>query len=1045
MHYQEQSDETLVMLTLAGEQSAYEVLVIRYEKAVISAAYSVIQNRSLAEDAAQDAFITAWMKLNILREPKKYGPWVCRIAKNCAKNMAVRFRGFLGFDVMENRLSEDERCQNPEFMYVSSEESELLRESISNLPEKVKTVINLYYFEGLSIAEIADRMRISAGTVKLQLHNGRKRIRKELSAMNEEMNDTLVQRVMKKVEELKLWKLKNNKNGFEEVYEDVLNEVEQLPESTDKYHTMADVLVRGWWWIPGKQDDELLARISEMAELGKNEEVMRFLVAQEDGEYGIGRIEFIRDKQIPRLEAKGFTKTLGYEWFWLGYSYFENNEPEKGFEAYNKVLSILKPSDFYYVFTLANIEMQKKYADEYKNKDYNKIRLIVYTNELHIKEGKLRYCWNEDYICTGGLLSNTEFNDILKNASYCDGNFTVDGAAKGESFTGSDGNTLTFVSDTESVQTPCGTFDSCQLWITKNCGTVYKTYFKTGIGIVKQETFIDGITETQILKSYNIFGGTGIIPFAKGNTWEYISGYNPEYMNIQTKFTVQYADEKSVILSGNAEIERVKYDENSWLDMILQIRNEYFDHNVYKVCDVYHAIERAQVLAKTPLEKAHTKAACSVARRILNTNPQFNPNYTATGHWNFFKRHVTEKVNSKIKYSQYFCWSFELKLFLGDNVCDSLLYNDIYDIFNDNVGCLWSDDWKAETEFTIKHIFNEEFPIETKLCFENVGSITTKAGTFENCLKCSIETDGFCRGIGYRGGKKEYYFAPGIGIVRTVNYYYEDTCKAVYELTAYEGTGEGYMPIADGMIRRYDAIDLTDGYVAGVEYTYCANDDGQIIIFSDQCGIKKKFEKITQYGSVLGEKIEEDLWNQGKYEESRLRHDVNNFNILVHFLTRENRNWAMPEKAAAWSKYRMNIIENFGKEGEIPRAWLGLYIDSCFRVACAMFGYGNKDEGYQYLDNSIEMVKKWLEIPDGELLEVGNEMIYGGIKVVKGKVIIELPDGTREAIYSYDAFDFDIGIMYNGMTAPSGWEWFNSVRDEERFKQAIERVKALMK
>ena len=50
----------------------------------------------------------------------------------------------------------------------------------------------------LSIAEIAGRMRISEGTVKWQLHDGRKRIRKGLCAMNEKYNDTLVQRVMKK-------------------------------------------------------------------------------------------------------------------------------------------------------------------------------------------------------------------------------------------------------------------------------------------------------------------------------------------------------------------------------------------------------------------------------------------------------------------------------------------------------------------------------------------------------------------------------------------------------------------------------------------------------------------------------------------------------------------------------------------------------------------------------------------------------------------------------------------------------------------------------
>lgn len=212
MYYQNETDETLVMLTLAGEQNAYEVLVTRYQKAVISSAMMVTKNYFMAEDAAQDAFVTAWMKLDTLQEPKKYGSWVCRIAKNCALNMISRYRSFLPLDVVDNLDISDDQSQNPSVLYALSEEKNEVSNSIGRLPEKVRQIIHLHYFEDLSIAEIADRMRISEGTVKRQLHDGRKRIRKELCAMNEKYSDTLVQRVMKKVEELKLWQVKNNKS-----------------------------------------------------------------------------------------------------------------------------------------------------------------------------------------------------------------------------------------------------------------------------------------------------------------------------------------------------------------------------------------------------------------------------------------------------------------------------------------------------------------------------------------------------------------------------------------------------------------------------------------------------------------------------------------------------------------------------------------------------------------------------------------------------------------------------------------------------------------
>ena len=264
MQFQNQDDKTLVMLTLAGEQRAYEALVARYQRTVIASAARITRSQFMAEDAAQDAFVTAWMKLDTLEEQDKYCSWVCRIAKNCALNMIRRYRGIIPVDLAEYGDIADDPRVNPEYKYVASEEENELHTAVSKLSDKVRTIIQLYYFEGLSIVEIADRMRVSQGTVKWQLHDGRKKIRKELCAMNEKWNDTLVERVMKKVEELKLWQLKNNKDGFEVIYKDVLKDVESLPESKSKYHALADVLHSGWWWLPGTKNDELFESIKKV-------------------------------------------------------------------------------------------------------------------------------------------------------------------------------------------------------------------------------------------------------------------------------------------------------------------------------------------------------------------------------------------------------------------------------------------------------------------------------------------------------------------------------------------------------------------------------------------------------------------------------------------------------------------------------------------------------------------------------------------------------------------------------------------------------------
>ncbi len=1048
MQNQNYTDETLVMLTLAGDQSAFEKLVIRYQNAVIASAVQITHSRFMAEDAAQDAFVTAWMKLNTLQQPDKFCAWVCRIAKNCARNMVTRYRGFIDFDLVENtEITEDPRT-NPAELYALSEEKVELHKSLGKLPEKVGCIIRMHYFDGLSVAEIANRMRISEGTVKRQLHDGRKRIRKELCAMNETYYDTLVQRVMKKVEELKLWQLKNDKSGFETVYKDVLRDVEELPESDSKYHALADVLMHDWWWLPGDKNDALFARIRDAAIKGKNDDVMEFIVTREDSKvWGSAKIEFIRDKQIPMLEEAGLIHTLAREWFWLGHQYFSDGQPENGYAAFDKVKSLLTPADRYYALVLYAREVQDKMASGYKDKNKERFLNNNTVDELHRIDGSLRY-WKQEQYGEGYMNSlDRELSNLFHNISRCDGWLFDEAMAVGETKTGTDGTTLMFAADRETVETPCGVFDDCQLWITSLFAEysgycVNKVWYKSGVGIVKYERTVDDLTDVRLLKSYKIVSGKGMLPLAAGNTWEYADTYNHDTLISELVITVTHADDEAVILASRDFAERFRYDENSWLDMIQQIRNEYwiYENDKGKLGDITVPLEKVEALAQTPMEKAHSKAAVSVARRIIGGE---TPDSGYTGHWNFFSKNVVHPKNNRLNFTHNHRWSFELKRTGGMGDSDApLLYNDIYGILQDAANCIWSDEWRIGASPIVEYDHYGD-AVRTCIICDNGGTITTKAGTFENCLKLSMDIDGMKDGLAYRGGRKVYYFAEGIGIVRTENEYCGGIKVAVYELTVYEGTGEGYMPMADGLVRRYDAIGLTDGFVGAVEYTYVQDDAGHIVIFKDATGIRELPPPMTQYSMIQGEVIEDQLWDAGKHNESRLRHDVNNFHLLCHFFGRPSRYWAAQEKAVAWNKYRLHIMEGLG-DGAVPEAWLGHYASTSFRTACALFGCGKKEEGYEWLEKAFEAYPKWDSIPDGTEMEVGDPLIYGGIRVIKGKSVITLPDGTKEAI-SYDhLFEGDCSLMHYGMTAPRGWEWFNPVRNEEKFKEYIERAKKLM-
>lgn len=1051
--YREQTDETLVMLTLAGNQDAYEGLVLRYQKAVLASALSVTHREFMAEDAAQDAFVTAWMKLDSLQEPSKFAPWVCRIAKNCALNMLGRYRDFLPFEDLENLNLTEEQAQNPAELYVRSEEDEELHKTIEKLSEKVKTVIYLHYFEGLSIAEIAERTRTSVGTVKWQLHDGRKKIRKELCAMNETWNDTLVQRVMKKVEELKAWKFKNSKNGFEVIYRDVLAEIEELPESQAKYHALADVLMRGWWWVKGEENDALFERIRDAAERGKNEEVMEFVALREGNSLGgKAKIEFIRDKQIPRYENSEFKSVLARLWLALGTVLCEEKQYDEAREAYQKMLTIVPKSNMLY--TVA--EMYSKLVDRYREgyKEKNSRRFSIRGGAVELRRVGSEFRHYRSYLDSIGELYGYPWiaDNTLLVASRLDSSFTAN-IAVGESATASDGTVLTFVADNESVKTPAGCFDGCQLWVAQknSYDEIYRTWYKDGVGIVKQEMYEDAATDVRYLKSYSVCG-EGLLPLNVGNTWEYVSNHKEDSLFVNNRLTVTYADEDHVILSRFIETERISYDHDSWLDMIMQIRCEYWqegENGGELIADVSDACNRAEELAKTPMEKAHTRAACSVARRIMATDPTFNKNHTATGHWNFFAREDVQQKEGIVSLAgRNGRYSFEWKGVGANTDAHPLLFNDIIGILQNATNCIWSDEWRAGGEPTARFELWGYYPMVTKITCTAAEPITTKAGTFEDCIKLELDISGLEKqpGLTYRGGKKEYYFARGVGIVRTVNEYCEGTRKAIYELTSYTGTGEGYMPMCDGMLRHYDGIDFTDGYVGAADYEFVADPtDGHIVIFADRTGIRNLPPPISRYASVHGETVEENLWKEGKKDESAIQHHLNSLRLMMHHLGRTHRSRCTPEQAVAWWKHRAALIESFGEDGEVPEGWLGTYADSLLIVALASFGCGKAEEGYALLERVFELYPKWLALPKGAELALDDGHIFGGIKLIKGEKMFRLPNGEKEwGVLNSMLFTLpNARRLHEALTKESGWEWFDSVREDERFQTFVARAKEI--
>lgn len=172
---------------LKGDQSAYADIVSLYQQSLYQVCYRMLGNKEEAEDAAQEAFIKAYIHLHTYDQKRKFSTWLYRIATNLCIDrirkkkpdyyLDAEVPGTEGLD-MYSQLSTDELL--PEEELERMELQERIQYEISRLPDKYRAVIILKYIEELPLQEISDILDIPLGTVKTRVHRGREALRKQL-------------------------------------------------------------------------------------------------------------------------------------------------------------------------------------------------------------------------------------------------------------------------------------------------------------------------------------------------------------------------------------------------------------------------------------------------------------------------------------------------------------------------------------------------------------------------------------------------------------------------------------------------------------------------------------------------------------------------------------------------------------------------------------------------------------------------------------------------------------------------------------------------
>lgn len=180
-------DQKLVEQVQRGDKKAFNLLVTKYQNKVANLVSRYVKNHSDVPDIVQEAFIKAYRALPNFRGESAFYTWLYRIAVNCAKNhMVASGRKPPGSDVeiedAEIYDSGDALRENasPEKLLLTKEIKKVVFSTIEQLPDDLRTAINLRELEGLSYEEIATIMECPVGTVRSRIFRAREAVDKKI-------------------------------------------------------------------------------------------------------------------------------------------------------------------------------------------------------------------------------------------------------------------------------------------------------------------------------------------------------------------------------------------------------------------------------------------------------------------------------------------------------------------------------------------------------------------------------------------------------------------------------------------------------------------------------------------------------------------------------------------------------------------------------------------------------------------------------------------------------------------------------------------------
>ncbi len=167
-----------------GDEQAMSELITMLKGLVYTIIFRMVNDPELSKDLTQDTFIRFFLKLDKIKYPEQTRAWICKMARNIVYDYYRKAKKHKTVSFEE--ISEPKGVSGLEKMHKKM----IIHDALARLSERDQMLLAMAYYEGFSLSEVGDVMKIPEKNVKVYLHRARLRLRKELEGRKNELLST---------------------------------------------------------------------------------------------------------------------------------------------------------------------------------------------------------------------------------------------------------------------------------------------------------------------------------------------------------------------------------------------------------------------------------------------------------------------------------------------------------------------------------------------------------------------------------------------------------------------------------------------------------------------------------------------------------------------------------------------------------------------------------------------------------------------------------------------------------------------------------------